>query len=215
MIRPLFVAMSLFLATAQAADPNAPHPHQGVLNPYPTPPTAPALTADEVATLVGGDVVRKQTQGDSGGRGIAVQDVHASPDVIWGKILDYGNYPTMVDGVIECEQYATGPNDAKVRFKIGAMGTKVEYFIDHEVHTDANWMTWTLDYTRESDLDDSVGYWIIEPLADRPGYSRVYYSVAVQLRGWMPGFIESMIARRGLTQATEWVKRESEAAAGH
>jgi hypothetical protein len=218
MTRTALLALALMggtLATASAADPNAPHPHQGVLTPYPTPPTAPTLTTDELAKLLEGEVVRKQTQGDSGGRGIAVQDIHATPEVIWSKILDYPNYPTMVDGVLECEQYAQSGSELKARFKIGAMGTRVEYYIDHEIHTDANWMTWTLDYTRESDLDDSVGYWLIEPLTDRPGYSRVYYSVAVQMRGWVPGFIESMIARKGLTQATEWVKAESESAAGH
>ena len=215
MIRTPLLTLSLLTATAFAADPNAPHPHQGVLTPYPTPPTAPALDASELAKLAEGDSIRKQTRGEGGGRGIAVQDIHASPEQIWSKILDYGNYPNMVDGVLECETYETGTNDVKARFKIGAMGTRVEYYIDHEVHTDDNWMTWTLDYTRESDLDDSVGYWIVEPVADRPGYTRVYYSVAVQMRGWVPGFIESMIARKGLTQATEWVKRESEAAAGH
>lgn len=218
MFRTALLALCLssaFATPAVAADPNAAHPHQGVLTPYPTPPTKPSLSADELSTLASGDVVRKQTQGDSGGRGIAVQDIHATPDVIWARILDYGSYPTMVEGVLECEVYERGPNDIKARFKVGAMGSRVEYFIDHEVRTDANWMTWRLDYTKESDLDDSVGYWLIEPLADRPGYSRVYYSVAVQMRGWVPGFIESMIARKGLTQATEWVKRESEAAAGH
>ncbi|MFT6375238.1 MAG: hypothetical protein ACJARS_001888, partial [bacterium] len=47
MTRTALLALALMggtLATASAADPNAPHPHQGVLTPYPTPPTAPTLT---------------------------------------------------------------------------------------------------------------------------------------------------------------------------
>lgn len=210
----LALALSLAAPEALAADPNTPHPHQGVLAPYPQPPQTPVLTEAERASLAAGEVIRKQTQGEAGGRGIAIQDVHAPPEVVWRKILDFANYPTMVENVYECEVYARSGDHIRTRFKIGAMGVKVEYFIDHTYNAAGSWMTWTLDYTRDSDLDDSVGYWKVEALPDRPGYTRVYYSVDVRMRGWVPGFIESMISRSGLTKATDWVKRESEAAAG-
>ena len=73
-------------------------------------------------------------------------------------------------------------------------------------------MTWTLDYSKESELDDSVGYWVVKPHPKTPGWSRVFYSVRVQTSSFMPGFIEDMIARRGLVTATAWVKREAEKA---
>jgi hypothetical protein len=213
MVRALWLSCSLWFAgTAIAADPNSPHPHQGVLRAYPQPPPAIALTPEDLATLSSGGVVRKQTRGEEGGRGVAVQDVHATPEVIWAKILDFAAYPRMVENVYECQVYSTTPGHVKTRFLIGSTGISVEYFIDHVVRTDQGWATWTLDYTRESDLDDSVGYWRVDALADRPGWSRVTYSVDVKLRGWVPGFVESMLSRSGLTKATAWVKREAEAA---
>jgi hypothetical protein len=204
------IALLAMASPAIAADPSQPHPHQGILAPISGPPGKPTLTEDDLAKLASGEAVLKQIREDDGGRGIAVQDVRASPEHVWSKITSYSRYPDWVDGVYECDVYETTADHIKARFLIGASLIKVEYFVDHTYKPDQGWMTWTLDYSRQSDLDDSVGYWRVEALPDKPGWTRVYYSVRVKLSGWVPGWVESMIADRGLTQATEWVKRESE-----
>lgn len=211
----LFLIAGLFATTpALAADATKPHSHQGVLPNYKgTAPSLPDLTADDLAALGRGETVRKQIQVETGGRGIAVQDVAATPDVVWSRITNYAMYPQWVEGVFACETYETSGDHIKAYFLIGAMGVKVEYFIDHVYRPADGLMTWTLDYSRESDLEDSVGFWRVLPHPEKPGWSRVYYSVDVRLRGWVPGFIETMIAKKGLIQATEWVKRESEGTA--
>ncbi len=212
---PLFaLALCLCAAPALAASEDTPHPHQGVVTPYNGAPPVLALSADDLATLATGAMIKKQIEAESGGRGIVVQDVNASPEVIWSRITRYDKYPQWVSGVLECAEYENQGERIKVRFLVGAMGTKVAYYVDHVYKPAEGWMTWTLDYTRESDLDDSVGFWRVEALPEKPGWSRVTYSVDVRLRGWVPGFIETLIAKRGLTQATEWVKREAEAIAG-
>jgi len=209
------LAATLFLGgPALAADPNTPHPHQGIVAPYVGAPPIPELTANDLETLAKGKPVKKQVEMETGGRGIAIQDVHATPEVVWSRIVQYDKYPEWVDGVYECEEYENTGDTIKVRFKIGSMGIKVEYYIVHTYRPDEGYMTWTLDYSRESDLDDSVGFWRVIPVEDKPGWTRVYYSVDVRLKGWVPGFIESMLAKNGLTKATAWVKRESEISAG-
>ena len=67
-----------------------------------------------------------------------------------------------------------------------------------------------LDYSKESDLDDSTGYWLIYPSPTDPNKTRVEYSVDIRIKGWVPSFIEDMLADQGLEDATRWVKRESE-----
>ena len=62
----------------------------------------------------------------------------------------------------------------------------VEYFIHHTYYPDLSSITWTLDYTRESQLDESVGFWYIEAHPDRPDHTRVFYSVNVLLGSWVP-----------------------------
>ena len=198
--------------SAQAADATKPHPHQGVLASYDSKPTLPKLTADDMAKLASGKAVRKQSRDSQGGRGIAIQDINAPTSVVLSKISYFKNYPSMVDEVKLCEIYENADNHIKTRFIIGALFVKVEYFIDHVFKPEEGYMTWTLDYTKDSDLDDSVGFWVVQPHPDKPQWSRLYYSVDVRLRGWVPGAIEEILVKNGLTKATSWVKRESEAA---
>ena len=203
-------------ASSVAADKNKPHPHSGVLAPYPTTPTVKTLTAQELATLADGKSVQDQfeQEGQSSGRGFVVQDVHATPDVIWSRILSFDMYTTWVDKVQVCEEYektdlANGNKSMKVRFVLNAI-MSVEYFISHTYYPSQSYLTWTLDYSKESDLDDSVGFWYVKALPERPGWSRIYYSVDVKFKGWIPGIIKNMVTRSGLKKATAWVKEESE-----
>lgn len=218
MHRILFVLMVGWVSSvAWAADATQPHPHSGVLSPYPSSPTLPTLSADDLAKLADGKPVQKQMKesGSSGGRGLAVQDVHATPEEIWSRIMALDKYTEWVSNVTECEVYETKGAHTKARFVLSATVMSVEYFIDHTFYPDKNYLTWTLDYSKESDLDDSVGFWYVQPLQEKPGWSRLYYSVDVQLKGWVPGFIENMITKSGLSKATSWVKRESEKIAKH
>lgn len=209
--RGLIVA-ALTTTSAWAADPNSPHPHSGELAPYSAGAPSIDLTPDDLEKLSAGRPATRTAKDGSGGRGMAVQDVHASPDLVWKRILDYANYPNMVEQVKLCETYETAGDHIKTRFIIAAMGFKYEYFIDHIYKPDANTLTWTLDYSRESDLGDSVGYWYVIAHPDNPGWTRVFYSVDIQPRGWVPQFVIDLLTKRGLVEATGWVKAESEAA---
>lgn len=206
------------LRPALAADATKPHAHTGILAPYDGPPPKIPLTEADLAKLAEGKPVMKQTQTASGdsaaGRGVAVQDIHAEPAVIWSRINDYAAYPQMVDNVKQCSVYERSGEHVKVHFIIGAPMISIEYFIDHIYKPDQGYMTWRLDYSRASDFDDTVGFWRVEPLGDKPGWSRVFYSVDLKAAGWVPAPIEHAFASMGLGKATSWVKRESEKAAG-
>ena len=197
--------------TLHAAEPASPHPHQGVIDPFEGKPVVPDLGPEQLAALARGEAILTTEEEGHGGRGVAIQDIQASPETVWNRIAAFREYPGMVNHVRECEPYLEEGHDLRVRFVLSVVGFRYEYFIQHDFRPDEGYMTWTLDYSRESDLDDSVGYWVVEEVRDRPGFSRLYYSIDMRTRGWMPGFLRRMIARQGLVDATAWVKRESEA----
>ena len=201
----------LIAQTAQAADPSVAHPHTGVLPRVTGAPAAQVLSAAEEATLLSGAPVYRQIKyatGD-GGQGVAVFDVHADADAVWKTILDFGAYPRMVDKVEKCEVYRRQNDQIFVRFVLETLD--IEYFIEHRYRPAEGYMSWTLDYARQSDLDDSVGYWLVRPAPGHPGYTRVEYSVGLRVSGWVPSWIQDMVARTGLEQATTWLKVNSEA----
>lgn len=209
-----FLALAVVGVTAaapvRAADAKKPHDHQGKVKPFRVPPSEFSLTDAERADLAAGKAVRKTLRGEGGGRGLAVIDVAAPPEVVWARIIDYPNYPKMVDNVAETEVYAREGDHLKVRFVLKGAGVSVEYFVDHVYRPKEGYLTWTLDYSKSSDLDDSVGFWRVAPHPERPGHSRVYYSIELRVGWWLPGFIENMLAKDGLVKSTEWVKREAE-----
>lgn len=205
----VIVFMSLLATTALAADPNKPHGHQGKAERF-TAPTPSPLTATEKATLERGEPVRKQVKHASGGRGIAIMDINASPEKVWAVILDYKGYPNWIDNLESTSVYETGGGHHKVQFNLKVAMMDITYFIDHHHQPDKGYLTWHLDYTRESDIDDSTGYWLVYPTPGYEGWTRVEYTVDLRLKGWVPGIVENMLAKKGLVMATSWVKKQAE-----
>jgi uncharacterized membrane protein len=205
-------ALCLTLFTPQpamAADADSPHPHQGVAVKFASPAPTPLSEAEEIQ-LAAGEAVRKQVRSATGGRGIAIMDVHASVDRIWAVIQDFGSYPNWIDNLKSTSVYGNQAGHILVEFQLSVMGMGVTYYIDHSVYKDKGYMTWQLDYTRESDIDDSTGYWLTYPVPGKPGFTRVEYTVDLRLKGWVPGIVENMLAKKGLVLATSWVKQQSE-----
>jgi hypothetical protein len=124
-------------------------------------------------------------------------------------------YPRMVSGVTCCETYksASYPNK-KInysRYVVSAMGIKKEYFVEHTFEPYKSCMTFCLDYSKESDFDDSVGYWYVGDHPSDKDKSRVYYSCRLKLRGWVPGPVKNYLMKTAVKQATLWVAKESKA----
>ena len=65
------------------------------------------------------------------------------------------------------------------RMKVGFPVLKLEFFIKHLYYPSLNSLTWTLDYTKQSDFNDSCGYWYIIPHPENPEWSRIFYSVSM------------------------------------
>ncbi len=200
-------AITLVSSAALAGDPSKPHPHQGLLKPYSKRPPPLVLTDAERKTLDGGAPLMRQTPGENGGRALAVFRVSAPPDVVFATIGDYKNYPRFIPEVKKCEVYKRGPGTVDVAFTIKSFPVTIDYWIHHEVDAAARIVTWTLDYSKDSDLDDSVGFWRLTPI---PTGTQVEYSVDIALKGFVPGFIRSILVDNGLKQATQWVKVQSE-----
>ena len=210
-MRLVFFLIAVFPTFAWAADATAPHEHQGLIEAFPgVPPDAELARADLMTLRKGEPVLKQQNDGDSGGRGIAVFRVNADRDTVMDVILDYPSYTNWIDSLTVSEVYKKTADALFVRFVTRAVAVNVEWFIQHRVNRADYWVTWTLDYSRNSDLDDSVGYWRLKEVPNQPGVTQVEYSVDIRLKGWVPGFVKNLLVNRGLEDATSWVKIQSE-----
>eukprot|EP00581_Thalassiosira_minuscula_P009936 CAMPEP_0183708044 /NCGR_PEP_ID=MMETSP0737-20130205/4438_1 /TAXON_ID=385413 /ORGANISM="Thalassiosira miniscula, Strain CCMP1093" /LENGTH=336 /DNA_ID=CAMNT_0025935831 /DNA_START=113 /DNA_END=1123 /DNA_ORIENTATION=+ len=212
------------LRFANASNFNKPHSHTGKVEPFQPGDPKVALDGKAKSTLKSGKPYQTQVQsGESGGRGLVVQDVNAPTHVVWGRILDYDNYANMVPKTIDSKNYKIVPHkpskannflekEIYTRMKVGFPMLKLEFFVRHYLYLQQhNSLTWTLDYTKESDFDDSCGYWYIIPHPDDPDErTRLYYSVGVSMFDWVPKFVVDFMSSKALTDATAWVKKYSE-----
>eukprot|EP00322_Chrysochromulina_rotalis_P002968 CAMPEP_0115851228 /NCGR_PEP_ID=MMETSP0287-20121206/12374_1 /TAXON_ID=412157 /ORGANISM="Chrysochromulina rotalis, Strain UIO044" /LENGTH=286 /DNA_ID=CAMNT_0003305255 /DNA_START=132 /DNA_END=992 /DNA_ORIENTATION=+ len=203
-------------AVIHGADPGIPHIHQGSIDPFkPGPP--PPLSSSEIATLNAGKTVQNTVKQDGGaGRAMAVFDVPAPPSLVWDCILDLKNYPRMVPGVSAMELYygpstSGGVTSTKAKWTLSMIGYRLSYYLITKYEPKHNSMTFRLDYSRNSDLDDSVGYWHVAPLPREDGstHSRVTYMAALALRGWFPKSVIDFLFATTLGKATEWVGTEA------
>lgn len=199
---------ALMLSLAHAGDASKPHDHQGLIASYKGAPAKVTLSADDEAKLAAGQMVQKQGQSGNGGHAVAFMNINATPDKVWSKITNFASYPSWVENVTKCQVYKKEGSNIFVEFGLSVMGINVGYFIRHDYQPTQGYMTWALDYSRQSDLDDSVGYWRVTPLS--PTQTRLEYSVDIRFKGWIPGFVQDMISTKGLTTATSWVKKQSE-----
>lgn len=195
-----------------AADPNLPHPHQGIAPKIVGTPQGASLTSSDVSLLQAGSPVQKTIQQGSGGRGVAIQYVNASVGDVWSVILSFGRYPAWVDGVKSCSVYKQENGHYFVDFVIGKFGVNKQYFIDHKLNKSQGYLSWTLDYSRLSDFDDSTGYWLVKSISEDPPLTQVEYSVDLRLSG-LPDFLVTYLTKDALTTATSWVKKQAEARA--
>lgn len=206
-----FLLLRLFFE-ALAADFGKPHPHRETRAPFAADSKiAPVLDSEDLATLARGEVVLKQSRGSSRGVGVAVEDVAAPPNVVWGQLLDFGSYASKVPRIKVCENYEVSGCELKTRFVVQACpGYSVEYFVRHVYAPHANALVWTLDYDRKSDLDDVHGIWRVTAHPTHSGWSRVEYSADLRLKLGVPGFIVDTLTKKALREACSWVKLASE-----
>ncbi|MEE2751528.1 MAG: SRPBCC family protein [Myxococcota bacterium] len=207
--------MSFFLpflcAAALAADANKPHPHQGLIPSFEGAPPSTELTPEELSTLFTGQPVFRKNAGENEGRGVAIFRVMAPAEVVWSVILDYDKYPEWIHDLKDTEIYHRTDDLLYTTFSTKVMGMDIEWYIRHIVNTKEGWVTWTLDYQRDSDLSDSVGYWRVTPSKKDPNICRVEYSVNLKIRSWVPRFVKKMLVDQGLEEATSWVRIQAEA----
>jgi len=198
------VLLALVSASAEV------HPHTGTLRKYThAPPSRYGFSLAGVADeelRQSSPVVRPIP----GQRFMSVQDIHCSEDVVWKTVNDLDRYPKMVPGVTHCDTYkkkktVTGGCVAHARYRIWS-GFPLEYFVRHHFEPLKRCMTFSLDYERKSQLSDMVGYWYVEPCADRK-WSRVYFSSDSAVPYWMPPTARGFMLRTVQSKNLAWVEK--------
>ena len=195
-----------FRASAcRRADPSIPHIHNGALEPFKAGQPPKPSGAEEAQLNAGKTVMKSIRLPGQGGRAMAIFDVPAPPEIVWDCINDVKSYPKMVSGVDSCVTYADatqgGLQVVKSEYEISALHMRFKYYVKHTFDPAQRCMVFHLDYDRRSDLDDTVGYWYVDPRGR--AVCRVYYSCECKLRGWVPGPVYNMLTKEAVKKVRD------------
>lgn len=209
----LAVCLSYGFAAWAGADPDQPHPHQGILPPYEPGAMDIALDDEQLEKLGKGKLVRMTIESeDTGGTAIGVMDIAAPTDTVWSRIMGFEHYPEWVGPVKICEVYAQSGDTIRTHVKISGFLYSYEYYLINVFWPEHEQLIWTLDYDRKSDFDDCVGAWFVEIHPEKEGWSRAWFSNDLKLNSPIPGFMIGWIKKKGIKDAISWVKEQSEVA---
>ena len=145
---------------------------------------------------------------------MAVQYVNAPESVVWDTILNYPMYTEWVDNVVQSSVYKTAHKMWRSKILYVELISSV-MFVKFGVYTinylckEQHYMHWTLDYDRQSDTKDMVGYWRVEQISTNPPVTRVDYATEMLVVG-VPDFLASYLTKDALINGTKWVKRSGE-----
>ena len=201
----------LYSPLSMAYSPKEAHPHKGILKPIVRAPKAVSLNAKDLTRLKEGKlVIKQQSNSDgSGGTGVAVQYIKASPAKIWSVILNYPQYKNWVDNVKSATVYKKEGKVLSVEMLSKISLVTVGIYTKNYVNKDQGYMSWTLDYDRKSDVDDTVGYWRLEAVSANPPVTKVEYSSQMKVKS-LPKFVANYLVKEALVSGTKWVKTQSE-----
>lgn len=203
------VAVAVTATAAVAADLGKPHPHRGLLAPFATIPAPPVLSPAEREALARGEVLLRPMEGRSDGRRMVVFTVDAPPERVWSVVSRFEAFPTYIDEVKKVAILERGADGTVVAFTVSQMGFTLTYYVRHRYDDAARVGTWTLDYGKESDLDDSVGFWRVTPLPGDATRSLVEHSTHVKLKAALPSFLADWIQGNSLKSTGDWVRRHT------
>jgi len=213
-----FIALFCFAVPSllMAADFNKPHTHKGIIKAYIGEPPRIKLDQTQLKKINAGETAYTQTAQENGGSAVAVFKVNQPPKAVRKILMDIESYPKWIDSLKKVRTYKREGNTIWTEFTIEVKALFITstytYYIEHDYASleDKGWGTWKLDYSHLSDLDESIGFWRVDPVEGHPSQSLVYYSVNLRVGGFANLF-KSYIEDKGLKEATQWVKKAADA----
>lgn len=166
----------------------------------------PELTYNDIRALEAGERVQKQRRTGRAGTGWVVLDVAAPVYQVFNELANFESYEQMIPTVRRVRMYGNRtPLLAKAEFSLSKFKLKVN--VKHTVHPQEGLIRFSLDEDRPNlVMRRTDGFWYVEPVPNRPQYTRVWLSAEIVVSSVVPTMIVDYAACRALPRATRWIQ---------
>lgn len=135
------------------------------------------FTPAQLEALQSGELVRMpltrspETEGYLGGTAYALID--ADPNAVWRAMGDFASYPSIFPKTLAAEVISDRGSRKVVRMVQGTSWFSISFYVLYRIDEENRKISWSLVEDQPHDLEDTRGYWQVEPWGD--GRSLVTY----------------------------------------
>lgn len=165
----------------------------------------PVLNKRERAALADGERVQKQDRFMNAGMGIVVMDVQAAKEDVFETLQQFDKYVDMIPTVRSVRIYQRAESRTAAEFKLSKFCLVVN--VVHSVCADSSTIRFSLDPARPNlVLREADGFWHLQSLPERPGFTRVWFKASVVATRLLPTILVDYAASKALPRATSWMQ---------
>jgi ribosome-associated toxin RatA of RatAB toxin-antitoxin module len=173
---------------------------------------SPGLSADQQRRLDAGEVVVLDVLPPGAGQasqgGTVIARVNASPEAVWGVLVDYGRHTGLYPRVVTSQVLESDHAHVLVRYVVRVGMISFGFHVNNYPDVTRGRLTWALAKGRSNGpFRDSWGYWQVAPAHGASGTTVTY---AMAARTMLPAFLTNGVERDGLVEAVKAVRERAE-----
>jgi len=130
----------------------------------PPPPSPISLSASEESVVSSGQVMVRY--GGDARQTVAVVDVKAPPTAVMKAVMDLPARIHDIDSLTAVDIYANSGGKVKAKWTMSIAMVNVDFHIAYDCAMEAGWCVYTLDDSKNNDLESSNGSYQAYPHAD-------------------------------------------------
>jgi len=136
-------------------------------------------------------------------------DVNRSIDDVFSDIINFSEYPVLINDVAKVNIYEQNNNTIKAKIFIESFFINFHNSIIHTINKNKYTVKWTLDKEKDSDnyFAKMDGYWVLKAINNK---TRIFYSNDLEFKSWIPSFLENYLFEKGLIESTSWLYPKEE-----
>jgi ribosome-associated toxin RatA of RatAB toxin-antitoxin module len=131
-------------------------------------------------------------------------------DLLYSVVTRYEDYPQFVEGCTSVQVDRKTPGNIRATYRVNVMSQDVTYVLDHHEDPEKGTVEWTL--VESNFFKKNNGRWEIKPAG--AGQSDVLYSLDVEFKIPVPGFILNKLIKGSLPGMVKSFEKQAKRSSG-
>lgn len=176
-----------------------------------TDPVHKRLNSEEWEKLLRGKILVRKLERSLGerettARVVAIGLIPRSPLQVWKALFTFHRWPEFLPNLTAVKIVRIHGERLWLWHRIKILIVSLEYTVIYDFAPERGVAHWQLDHTLPNDIEDTVGYWGVEPVKE--GVTLLTYEAYVRVGRLIPAFVEDLLTRESLPRIVEGVREE-------